>query len=137
MALCAFYGYRLGGGTPEEVFAFAAEELDDPPLEGAREYGLELLAETVGHREWAEKLIESKLENWDLDRVTFLDRLILELALSEMVSMDDVPAKVSISEAIEIAKIYSTDESPSFVNGILDAVYHDILDDKLELPVTG
>ena len=82
-------------------------------------------------------MIESNLENWDLDRVTFLDRLILELAISEMVSMDDVPAKVSISEAIEIAKIYSTDESPGFVNGILDAVYHDILDDKLELPVTG
>ena len=118
------------------MFEFAAEELDDPPLEGAQSYGRQLLTETVGHREWAEKLIVSKLENWELDRVTFLDRLILELALSEMVSMDDVPAKVSISEAIEIAKIYSTDDSPSFVNGILDAVYHDILDDKLELPNT-
>ena len=90
--------------------------------------------ETIALEVWADKIISAKLQNWDLARVTFLDKLILELALTEMVRMDDVPEKVSISEAIEIAKIYSTEESPGFVNGILDAVYHDILDGKFEGP---
>lgn len=137
MALCALYGYRQGGGTPEESFAFAATELDEPPLEGAREYGLALLRQAIVHEAWADQLIIGKLRNWDLARVTFLDRLILELAITEMVSMDDVPDKVSISEAIEIAKIYSTEDSPGFINGILDAVYHDKLDGKLERLADG
>lgn len=134
MALCSLYGYYQGGGSAESAFDFAASEMDDPALDGARDYGRKLLAEAIKLQEWADATIVSKLKNWDLERVTFLDRLILELALTEMVSMDDVPEKVSISEAIEIAKVYSTDESPGFVNGILDAVYHDMLDGKLVGP---
>jgi N utilization substance protein B len=81
-----------------------------------------------------DQIISSKLEHWDLGRVTLIDRLILELALVEMVNFDDVPLKVSISEAIEIAKRYSTSDSPGFINGILDAIYHDILEGKLSTP---
>ena len=134
LALCGLYGFRIGGGTASAAFEFAASEVDEPALDGAREYGLELLKKTIKLEEWADGIISDKLQNWDLSRVTFLDKLILELALTEMVSMHDVPEKVRISEAIEIAKIYSTEESPGSVNGILDAVYHDILDGKLKGP---
>ena len=134
MALCGLYGYRIGGGTAAAALNFAAGELNDPPLDEAKDYGLKLLKETIRLAEWADGVINDKLLNWELSRVTFLDKLILELALTEMVSMDDVPEKVSISEAIEIAKIYSTQESPGFVNGILDAVYHDILNGTFKGP---
>ena len=55
-----------------------------------------------------------------------LDRLLLILAISEIFFIDDVPPKVSISEAIEIAKQYSTEESPGFINGVLDNIYKSI-----------
>lgn len=131
MALQALYAIRLGGSDFDTAIEFVAEEMDQPPLEGAREYFVQLLKATVGRQEWAESMIAAKLQNWDLLRVTLLDRLILELALVEMINFDDVPPKVSISEAIEIAKTYSTDDSPGFINGILDAVYHDLVAGKI------
>tara|TARA_B100000214_G_scaffold360493_1_gene322939 strand:- start:343 stop:771 length:429 start_codon:yes stop_codon:yes gene_type:complete len=72
---------------------------------------------------WADELIKSHLENWDFNRVAQIDRLLLRMGICEMFFIEEVPPKVSISEMVEISKIYSTDESPSFINGILDAVY--------------
>ena len=132
MALQCLYAVSLGGGSPEEVVDFITGEWEGPPLDDAHGYCLELVTRTVERQEWADRIITSKLENWDLARVTLIDRLILELALIEMVNFNDIPLKVSISEAIEIAKMYSTDDSPGFINGILDAAYHDILNEKLD-----
>ncbi len=131
MALQCLYAASLGGGSPNEVMDFVAGEREDPATDDARDYCLELVTQTIEQQEWADQIITSKLEHWDLVRLTLIDRLILELAIVEMVNFDDVPLKVSISEAIEIAKRYSTDDSPGFVNGILDAVYHDILEGKM------
>lgn len=131
MALQCLYADNFGGGSPEETLDLVASEWEEPFLEESRRYCLELVTRTVERKEWVDRVIASKLEHWELGRVTSIDRLILELAIVEMVNFDDVPLKVSISEAIEIAKKYSTDDSPGFVNGILDAVYHDILEGKL------
>ncbi len=131
MALQCLYAVRLGGCSPEEALEFVSVESDTPPLSGAREYCHRLLLTTIEKQDWADEAISRKLENWELGRVTFIDRLILELALVEMVNFEDVPSKVSISEAIEIAKIFSTEESPGFINGVLDAVYHELLDEKI------
>ena len=60
-------------------------------------------------------------ENWDLDRIAVVDRIILRIALAEIHYMPDIPEKVAINEAIDLAKLYSTLDSSSFVNGILDA----------------
>ena len=72
---------------------------------------------------WAEDIIKSHLENWEIDRIAQIDRILLKMGICEIHFIDDVPPKVTISEMVEIAKIYSTDESPIFINGILDAVY--------------
>ena len=72
---------------------------------------------------WSEDIIKSHLENWEIDRVTQIDRILLKMGICEIHFIDDIPPKVTISEMVEIAKIYSTDESPIFINGILDAVY--------------
>ncbi|UCH62921.1 MAG: transcription antitermination factor NusB [Fidelibacterota bacterium] len=132
MALQCLYAASFGGDSPEEIVDFVARERECPPNDDARDYCLKLMTQTIEKQKWADQVITSKLEHWDLARLTLIDRLILELALIEMVNFCDVPLKVSISEAIEIAKRYSTDDSPGFINGILDAVYHDILDEKME-----
>lgn len=88
-----------------------------------------LFLTAVDHREWVVEIITTHLENWDFDRVALLDRLILQMAICELYFIEDVPPKVSIAEAIEIAKQYSTEESSSFVNGILDAIYKEIVRD--------
>ena len=77
-------------------------------------------------------MIKTRLNNWEFDRVALLDRLLLILAISEIHFIDDVPPKVSISEAIEIAKQYSTEESSSFVNGVLDNIYK-TMENKVEV----
>ena len=63
------------------------------------------------------------MNNWEFDRVALIDRILLTLAICEIHFLDEVPPKVSISEAIELAKEYSTSESSGFVNGVLDKIY--------------
>jgi len=71
----------------------------------------------------SDNLICDCLENWEFERVSIVDKILLRMGVSEIYHMDDVPPKVSISEMVEIAKIFSTEDSSSFVNGILDTVY--------------
>ena len=87
---------------------------------------------SIDNKEWCEEQIKTRLNNWEFDRVALLDRLLLILAISEIHFVDDVPPKVSISEAIEIAKQYSTEESSSFVNGVLDNIYK-TMENKVEV----
>ena len=77
---------------------------------------------TVEHLEEIDALIQRYTLNWDLDRITLIDRACLRLALYEMLHCDDIPPVVSINEAVDIAKRFSTAESGKFVNGILDKV---------------
>ena len=86
---------------------------------------------SIDNKEWCEEQIKTRLNNWEFDRVALLDRLLLILAISEIHFVDDVPPKVSISEAIEIAKQYSTEDSSGFVNGVLDNIYK-TMENKVE-----
>ena len=87
---------------------------------------------SLNQKEWIRTQIEERLENWDITRVAIIDLLVLQMMVAEMVFLEDIPPKVSISEGVEIAKKYSTDESSSFVNGILDSVYHSL--EELSVP---
>ncbi len=86
----------------------------------------DLFLSAINNKKWCEEKIIERLNNWEFERVALLDRLLLILAISEIFFIDDVPPKVSISEAIEIAKQYSTEESPAFINGVLDNIYKSI-----------
>ena len=77
----------------------------------------------LDHADWANDMIKSHLQNWEFDRVAQIDRVLLRMGICEIFYMDDIPPKVSISEMVEISKVYSTDESSGFINGILDAVF--------------
>ena len=80
---------------------------------------------TVANEIELDKLIESKLVNWKIQRLALMDKIILRMSLSEMLYVESVPPKVSIAEGVEIAKEFSTSDSSSFVNGILDAIYNE------------
>lgn len=69
-----------------------------------------------------EQLLVDQLQNWDVERVAILDKIILKLALCELLSFPNIPVKVTINEYIELAKAYSTPKSGKFVNGILDNI---------------
>ena len=81
------------------------------------------LAKSVwANRETLDQEIEPVLENWSLDRLSRIDRFLLRMALAEMHYFKDIPFKVSIDEAIELAKRYSEAKASGFINGILDAL---------------
>ena len=97
----------------------------------AKNFITELFNASLSNREWCEDQIKSRLNNWEFKRVAILDRLLLIVAIAEIFFIDTVPPKVSISEAIQIAKKYSTEDSSAFVNGVLDNIYKSVAKEKL------
>ena len=94
--------------------------------EDDREFARRLLKETLNHWEETEKKLEGRLENWDLERISLLDKIILIAAMSEIDYFPLTPARVIINEYIEISKVFSTDRSNIFINGILDKYTKDL-----------
>lgn len=85
-----------------------------------KNFAQKLLQETLNHWEDTEKKIEERLENWDIDRISVMDRIILVTAFSELDYFPMTPSRIIINEYIEIAKVFATEKSQIFVNGILD-----------------
>lgn len=80
-----------------------------------------LYFEVLNNQEAIDEVIKLNINNWDIERLTLTDKIILRMALCEFLYFEEVPTKVTINEAIEIAKDYSTQNSGKFINGILDA----------------
>ncbi|MFN8366568.1 MAG: transcription antitermination factor NusB [Candidatus Kapaibacterium sp.] len=110
---------------PEEVF-----ELDsDTPIvwrERDVEFATLLLHKTLDRAEELDEIIERLAKNWELERIALIDKQLLRMALTEIVTFADIPTKVTINEAIELAKSYSTEKSNVFINGILDAACEEL-----------
>ncbi|TVQ67716.1 MAG: transcription antitermination factor NusB [Balneolaceae bacterium] len=87
-----------------------------------RDFAERLFLRTSDNRERTDQIIRDHIANWEIERLATVDRIILQMAITEILTFEDIPTKVSINEAIEIAKKYSTSRSGPFVNGILDAV---------------
>ena len=104
----------------------------NPELKGNNEFIQSLFDSVFENMKWTEDVIKSHLENWEIDRVAQIDKILLKMGICEIYFIDDIPPKVTISEMVEIAKIYSTDESPVFINGILDAVFKNYIKENKE-----
>ena len=87
-----------------------------------QEFARNLVQKVLEHQEKLDNLIKAKLEHWDFERVNIMDKNVLRIALAEMLFFPEIPVKVSMDEAIELAKKYSYTEAGAFVNGILDAI---------------
>jgi len=131
-ALDQFWDSQRAAAIAEEKGAARwGQKLQLPPP-SAEEAAVRLFAEpmirgTLEHRDEADAVIKKHAQNWDLHRMAAVDRNVLRLAIYEMLHRDDIPPVVSINEAVDIAKKFSTQDSGKFVNGILDKVKSELL----------
>ncbi len=99
---------------------FITESTDDPEV---RDYARQLVAGVLDSLDELDEQIAAVSENWRLDRTAAVDRCVLRIGLFELLECPEVPPKVAINEAIDLAKKYSAEQSGAFVNGILDRIY--------------
>lgn len=121
----ALYAHEQGGGDADHFVHTILEpalEEDPPTLDFAKE----LFRKTLETKEEADEVIQKHAKNWKIHRITVIDRSLLRMATTELLEFEEIPPKVSVDEAIEIAKKFSTPESDTFVNGVLDAVLIDL-----------
>jgi N utilization substance protein B len=85
-----------------------------------------IVKSTLEHKHKLDESIKKATEHWEIDRMAVLDRNILRAAAYELLFRHDIPPQVAINEALEIAKKYSTKDSASFINGILDRIAHEV-----------
>ncbi len=95
---------------------------EEPGADDVHEFARELIRGTMDKRDEIDVLLKDAAQNWQLHRMAVVDRNILRMAVFEMMNLDAVPTKVTINEAIELGKRFSTKQSGSFINGILDRI---------------
>ena len=103
-----------------------ADQLDlfkenHPELAGDESYFLEIVYGIINKRDEIDELFTPFLKKWKLERLPLTDRIILEIAVYEIVKLEDIPTSVSINEAVKLAKKYGTDNSASYINGVLSS----------------
>ncbi len=110
--------------TIKQVFKDFAPQFDD------HGFVQDVIKGVTVNQESIDAYITKYATEWPLEQITIVDRNILRIGVYELVFNDDIPAKVAINEAIEIAKTFGSESSGKFVNGVLGAIYKDILKEK-------
>ena len=108
-------GHDAAKSLPQLQEHFSSEQ-------GKDEFAERIVLGVLEHREEIDRLIEGVSENWRLERMTIIDRNLLRLATFELRYCDDIPPKVALNEAIDLGKRFGSEESGSFINGILDRI---------------
>lgn len=110
----------------EDIMA-VAERVAESLNENLNPFTIELVERTCENEDELNDLIRKHLRNWDYKRVAVLDRVLIRMALCEIVHFPDIPVEVTINEALEISKDFSNLKSRRFVNGILDSIYKELV----------
>lgn len=129
VVLQSLYAHEVGGNPIKEIRSF----LLDRKLKGdpaALKFAEKLFLLTLEHTEELDELITQHINNWDIHRLAMLDKLILRIALCELIHFEEIPTKVTINEAIELAKSYSTAKSGRFVNGVVDSALEQLVQEE-------
>ncbi|WP_083937605.1 transcription antitermination factor NusB [Lewinella cohaerens] len=106
-------------------------ETYEPQDETISEFGQELLEKVVDADKELLGIVEPNLKNWDAERVAILDMIILKMAIAEFLYFSSIPSKVTLNEFVEVAKLYSTDKSKDFINGVLDRLLKQLTEQGL------
>jgi N utilization substance protein B len=122
IALQFLYMLDLRSDAEEQREEFLREETKDRQV---REFAVRLIDGVKTHREEIDALLKRVAKNWEIHRMATIDRNALRMAIFEILYCDDIPSNVSINEAIELGKRFSTQNSGAFINGILDRVSKD------------
>lgn len=123
--LKALYAVEVGKSEIHDVSRLQIEHplRNDPKL---AEFARMLFLRTLDTRTQTDEIIGRHIRNWELGRLATIDRLVLRMALTELLEFPDVPVRVSLNEAIDIGNLYSTANSGRFINGILDAALKEL-----------
>lgn len=122
------YQHDVGKQVAETILESFWEMNEQP--ERVRGFATELFRGTISRIKEIDRLIQGHTKNWRLSRMAAVDRNVLRLAVFELLSDVKTPDTVVINEALEIAKKFSTNESAQFVNGVLDSIKNDLLQER-------
>jgi transcription antitermination protein NusB len=128
-ALKLLYQYDLSGNLPEDILE-STDQLEGMDSESA-EYARGAFLGAVANVKAIDLLIQEASRKWKLPRIAALDRNLLRLAVFELLHRPDIPAAVIIDEALEIAKKYSDEDAPRFINGVLDGILHSRMEGRV------
>ena len=134
LALKFLYQSELNAGNIDEQMRFFLERSSSQ--DEVEAFMMELVKSTLKQIKEIDEIIHKVSDNWVLDRMTVIDRNILRMGTCELLFSFSTPPKVAINEAVDIAKKYGNEDSPEFINGILDKIYKEI-GQKGPLPFTG
>lgn len=120
----AAYACELSGNPPQQVIetVILASGADSNSID----FAVKLFRKAAENIEQFDEIIRRKAANWEFERIALIDRILLRNAMCEFLFFEDIPPKVTIDEAIEIAKKYSTENSGRFINGILDSTLNEL-----------
>ena len=128
-----FRDFQFDDGEPDTNRLLTTEQIAEIEAdttirwEGSEvEFTRELIDATLQHAGYSETLIDRYAQNWDIERIALLDRILLRMAIAELMAFPEIPTKVTINEIIELAKRYSTDKSNVFINGVMDSVHEEL-----------
>ncbi|MDH6309238.1 N utilization substance protein B [Dysgonomonas sp. PFB1-18] len=110
-------------GSAQEMLPMFKDETD-------REFAVKLLRESLLNGKEYKELIDKYTKNWESERIALMDMVIMQIAITEIMTFPSIPISVTLNEYIDIAKSYSTAKSASFINGILDAIVKELKEDK-------
>lgn len=116
--------------NPSEAFDLICESFGAP--ESVREFAKMLVAGICCKKGELDKAIAQASRNWRIDRMTRVDRSILRMAVFEMMFVPDIPAKVSLDEAVELGKRFGSEDSGRYINGVLDHIYNTFINKDVE-----
>jgi N utilization substance protein B len=123
MVIKTFKKFREEDGAEKELMPLYKNEEDT-------DYVIRLFRQAILHRDEYVDYIKQNTRNWDLDRIAFMDILIMQMAIAELVAFPSIPTKVTLNEYLEISKFYSTSKSNVFINGVLDKVVVQLKEEK-------
>ncbi len=118
-AMQLLYSMEITGQTVGEALPGILENQEKPLQDDQKKYGMKLVDLVLEHRAELEESVKANSAHWELDRIARIDRIVLSIAMVELSYIPEIPMKVAISEAVQIAAKFSTDGSDAFVNGIL------------------
>lgn len=123
-ALQMLYQMEVGRASAHDAIAtyWPSRDPDEDLDEALRDFANALVRGTTARVEEIDALLRAHTQNWRIERMAVIDRLVLRLGVYEMLADPETPAKVVINEAIELARTYTGDEAVAFVNGVLDSV---------------
>jgi len=125
LAVQILFHLEFSHDDPAEVFDLICDNFDAP--ETIREFSKMLVLGVCEKKERLDRLISQASRNWRIDRMARLDRSILRLAAFEIMFIPEIPARVSLDEAVEIGKKFGSEDSGRYINGVLDNIYNTLI----------